>query len=100
MIPGTIRILGNDYLVQLRGSEVMHNGLGWCDSVALQIHIQSGLPASVESETLLHEIGHAIFEATSLKDTSDEERIVQCFGMGINAVLRDNPLLREYLLKA
>jgi hypothetical protein len=99
IIPGKIKIFGYEFTVDLLDEERMHDVIGWCDHNRQAIHVQAGLVPELEAETLIHEILHAIAHFTHLKETSDEERWVQCLGMGFHTVLHDNPLLREYLLK-
>lgn len=49
-------------------------------------------------DTVLHEIGHAIFWAYGIKESDDEERVVSiAFGTGLSQVFRDNPWLTGWL---
>ena len=51
-----------------------------------------------EAETVLHEVGHAIFEVMGLTDKDSEERTVAQFSCGLAMVIRDNPALIKWIV--
>jgi hypothetical protein len=53
-----------------------------------------------EAETLLHEILHAIYEIMGVKAKDTEERVVAQMSIGLAGVIRDNPELMTWLIKA
>jgi antirestriction protein ArdC len=52
------------------------------------------------AETLLHEIGHGIFDVYGINPKDGEERIVRQFAIGQSQVMRDNQALFMEMLKA
>ena len=48
-------------------------------------------------DTLLHEIGHAIYWAYGIEDEDKEERVVGTFATAWTQVYRDNPELLEFI---
>lgn len=95
-LPTRVKIIAHDYEVQQLPDELMHENMGFCNSVTQQIHVGLGLSATQEAETLVHEILHAVFYHLSLKGNA-EEQIVNGLSLGFVAVLRDNPHLWKYL---
>lgn len=79
--------------------------IGVCHTHRAEIHIKEGLARTIEQESLLHEILHAIWSAQGL-DNSDnkdglvkEEQAVAALAPGILAVLKNNLELVKYLLE-
>ena len=55
------------------------------------------MPRSRAIETLLHEIGHAIYHEYSIGEASGEEAINSLYMSGIHQVMVDNPRVVELL---
>lgn len=78
--------------VQLRG---IHMG------DALRIEVREGMPVSLLRVTTVHEVLHALIEATRtdnmFESPTTEERFVQRFAPLLTSALQDNPRLIEFL---
>ncbi len=74
---------------------------GLCGEDKQQIHIDNDLGPTVERETVLHEVMHAIWHQTELdrkfKD-SDEEMVAWTLAPRLLALLRDNEELVRWLM--
>jgi len=72
---------------------------GDCNLGRLEICVSEDQPPSIEAETLLHEIFHAIFELNGLTNLlrreDDEEQFVQSMAHSVTQVLLDNLSLRR-----
>lgn len=73
--------------------------LGFCDTKQLKIHVDPAQADGMARETLLHEILHAVADATGLADGwgDDEESTIRRLSPALLQVLRDNPGLVEFL---
>jgi hypothetical protein len=71
--------------------------LGLCDSDVLKISVFPGQLKSMELDTVLHEVIHAVDIAMLLNMS---ERQVYCITVGLLSVLKGNPQFLEYLNKA
>ena len=92
-----IRIIGHDYRVVFKESDwkTESDSHGQCDTTAMRIKIVKGMPRSRTLETLVHEIGHAIYYEMGITHVEDkgEEAINGLFMSGWHQVLMDNPQL-------
>jgi Zn-dependent peptidase ImmA (M78 family) len=62
------------------------------------IYLKDKLPNSVKSETLFHELLHAVWETTGGTTTElEEEKIISMISPTLLAALKDNKELRRYL---
>lgn len=73
--------------------------LGYYDPDNHRIHVKSKQKWEEESNTLLHELFHAIYHCYNLDKKSDEEKIVRGFANGMMEVMSRNPQLRKYFMK-
>lgn len=64
---------------------------GECDHVALTIRVDRTHDARMAANTLTHEILHAVWTQSNLKDEDEEERVVSTHANGICAAWRDSP---------
>lgn len=94
-IPSTVDVIGRTYAVQYDDS--LKGLLGLCDSDVLKISIFPGQLKSMELDTVLHEVIHAVDIAMLLNMS---ERQVYCITVGLLSVLKGNPQFLEYLNKA
>ena len=63
-----------------------------------RIRLQDNIPCTGKAiEVVLHEILHAIFHCSDMKDADDEERTVATFATWLTMVLVDNPQLMRWL---
>ena len=92
-MPEIIRVLGKDYEVKVF-EDFEH--CGECDDIRQTIKIQAHMPMSLEQDTLLHEIIHAL--DFNMK-TQMKERQVSALASGLIAVFRDNPGFVSYLFQ-
>lgn len=90
-----LNIIGREYEVVYLDD--LKDVIGDCDCDNLKIRIKNGQPPSLETDTVLHEVVHAIDNAMQLNMT---ERQVYCMTTGLIATLKDNQQFLEYLYKA
>lgn len=99
-LPTALKIGFKDYEIgELSLDEVLaEDRLGDCNDYAgtIRVAVENRRPQDV-AETLLHETLHAIWHTHKLQDGDDEERIVSVTAAALAQVLRDNPLLRQFL---
>lgn len=63
-----------------------------------RIYIQQHQPEHEQVQTLLHELGHAIWSYFALpRDRDMEERVVECFATGFCQLIRENPGFAAWL---
>lgn len=69
------------------------------DPVKLEIKLKNNQIKYQEADTLLHEILHALFVVTHIKDVKEptEEFVVASVAAGLCQVFMDNPQLRKYI---
>jgi hypothetical protein len=80
------------------------HAIGFTSVDSLTISIKPGLPRSLERETLLHEILHALYGTQGgvfkvTKRSELEEASVCALSPMLMGTLRDNPTLVSYLLE-
>lgn len=105
MIPTTIRVLGQTYVVRVEPDEhapldphdaETFDALGHCDRSRLRISLRGpdGMAPGKARETLLHEVIHAVIGTARIEPFGDleaEETLVRSLAPLLLAVLRDNP---------
>ena len=98
-LPARIRVSGQDYSVQVvDGSTDTHidDLYGYCNHRALKIALNSNYAHRGYSETLIHEVVHAINSAI---EEEPEEKDHARFCRALFSVFADNPSLLEYVLE-
>jgi hypothetical protein len=91
--PKEVRILGKAYEVQVvPGFE----DCGECFDMKQQIKLQAEMPTTLEQDTLLHEVIHALDFNMKL---NMKERQVSALAAGLIGVFRDNPSFVKYLFQ-
>jgi hypothetical protein len=98
MIPDSLQVLGLTYRVKLtkklrRDNQAVN---GYHDPEKQQIDIQENLPLEQQTETLTHEVLHALECAF---DLDLEEREVKLLARGLMAFCKSNPLYVELLAR-
>lgn len=74
---------------------------GECDSGTLTISLKRAQPSPVFAlDSLMHEVGHAIWKLFALGDENKEETAVAALATGWVMVLTDNPALAKCLYDA
>lgn len=73
--------------------------LGTYDPNLHQIRIREKQKWVEESNTILHEVFHAVYHCYNLDRKADEEKVVSGFANGMMEVMRRNPELRNYFMK-
>lgn len=69
----------------------------WSDRDHL-IRLRDTHPSALSlMDTLLHEIGHAIYDIYRLTDDDDQERIVATMATAWTQIFRDNPALLNWM---
>lgn len=96
--PERIRILGKPFkITYCQGAEPLsEDQVGECDPDKQTILIRDGAPLESEQDTLLHEVLHALDEAT---DAKLKETQIKKIATALLAVLKDNSSLGAYLRK-
>ena len=63
-----------------------------------EIRIQSGMPSPTKAvDTMIHELGHAIYWCFYIEDEDKEERTVGTMSGAWTQVFRDNPWLLDWI---
>jgi hypothetical protein len=89
--PKRVRILGKEYsVVQIADFE----NCGECHDMKQQIKLRADMPMTLEQDTLLHEVIHALDYSMKLQM---RERQVSALASGLIAVFRDNPSFVRHL---
>ena len=103
-LPPNIRIGPFDFALQPWDVNQSYGArrYGECSCVELRISISRGMAAPVKAvDTLIHEIGHALFWAYGIDaEKDDEERLVGSLATAWTAVYRDNPWLLAWIAEA
>lgn len=58
---------------------------------ALQIEIRRSMPPTRTAETILHEVLHALHDASPFAESEDEETCVQALSPAFIRLMQDNP---------
>lgn len=92
MKPETIKIGLHTFEIHFVVTDLMIDECGRLDLDQLQIYIRDGMPETMEKETLMHEILHAVrkLTATELPDEVEEEKVVQVMSHMLCEVFQDN----------
>jgi hypothetical protein len=99
-LPDTVVVLGHEIGIVVRSLHAAAGRATWgeFEPASQSIVLQEEYPSAHKAmETLLHEIGHAIWWAMGLQDADNEERVVRAFGTALASVFRDNLWLSEWL---
>lgn len=102
-LPASLRIIGQTYAVSFMDEFTADaaDALGLIDHTKLRIQIRAGMPTEKTLECLIHEAAHGITYAMHSDETEDDaEAIVDRFGRGFMALLRDNPELLQYITES
>jgi len=99
MIPGTVKIGSVVYLISLV-DKLEDDDYGMCDSHTQMIYISKDQSAQHVTDTLLHEIMHAIWHESGLFSVkrADEEQIVRTTSTWITMVLKENPAIAALII--
>lgn len=101
--PHVYRIVRDRAAIDRAGQAMSATLLGHCDRQALEIAVAPDLAGTVTAETVVHELLHAITDLTGLEDRLGdalEEEVVRALSPRLLELLRDNPDLVAYLVKA
>lgn len=98
--PAFVKIGPVDYKLILDSS--LQENFGECDTALQVIHISVRQTAQAASDTLLHEILHAIWDESGLfmHKRPSEETIVRTVSTWLRMVLRDNPAVARLIVDA
>lgn len=69
---------------------------GEYDPPTLTIRIKNGMPESLERETFVHELLHAVWDCAGLP-TKNEEKIIDRLATSLTDAFLDNPQLKDVL---
>lgn len=99
-LPPSVRVGAHDFtLLPLSIHEASGRRIwGRFEAAAQTIHLQQDMPTSaVAVDTILHEIGHAIWWAYGIQDDDKEERTVRTLATAWAQIFRDNPALIAWI---
>lgn len=102
-LPASIRIGPIDFRIEKWSSHAADSRRAWgeCSLSEFVIRIQENIPRPEKTaDTLLHEIGHAIWAVWKLEDADKEERVVSTMATAWTQVYRDNPWLLDWIKEA
>lgn len=100
-----LSILGKEWSVFWYSRKLLtelHTGednWGKCHAAKRYIEILTQLDALENLDTLMHEIGHAIWYEFKRGEDETEENAVNVLASGFTRVLADNPKLQQYIKK-
>lgn len=102
-LPGRIRVGLYDFTIQKWEATQAASAqrFGECSCAEQRIAVQRDMPTRVKAaDTMLHEVGHAVWWAFGVEDADKEERTVSIMSSGMATVYRDNPWLLDWLKEA
>ena len=98
-LPKTIKVGPYDIKVEVITKPVMENRGEYHDGIeTIYINNNPEMQKWKETNVILHEIFHVVYHLGHLKDSSDEENVVDVFATWMAMVFRDNPDLAKYIL--
>ena len=92
-------ILGQLYRIEL-SQDISDDELGRCEATHQKLYINERQGACSMRDTVLHEIGHALFYLMNLKDDCTEEDFVSRFSTGLRSVMLENKALSEWIFSS
>lgn len=100
--PKSVKVAAFDFKIEPWTAIQAHSSrkYGECSVEEFTIRIQENLDHFKAIDSLMHEIGHAIYWAYSIEDEDKEERVVSTFGTAWTQVFRDNPDVIRFLTEA
>jgi hypothetical protein len=99
-LPASIRVGPFDYAIERMTSNQSASMRRWGEFSSMEsvIRVSTNFPTAVKAvDTLLHEVGHAIWFAWGIEKGDDEERVVGNAAMGWVTVYRNNPWLLGWI---
>lgn len=99
MRSGWVKIGKNKWRIQFVDT-VSDYDMGECDYDKRKLYIRKGQSVRDESNTVLHEIMHALCHDRKLGLKGEEENVVNNLTNGLQAFLRDNPGFGRKLMEA
>ena len=98
-LPKTIRVACYDYAVEKmdKHTAIEDRKYGSCSSIKHIISIDTEIDDMRVVNTLIHEVGHAIYDAYEIQEGDHEERIISTMATGWTQVFRDSPELLEFI---
>lgn len=97
----SVNVLGHDYSIEFASEEVIpgEDTNGVIQFSKQRIFVRDDMPERHQRVVLLHEIIHAIFEASGHNDYRVDEDLTECLSYALVSLLRSNPELVAYLTK-
>jgi len=101
-LPSSVRIGFADYTVvpMTKDEAAKSDHFGITDVDALEIRINTEMPAQRQINVLLHEMLHACWDMGDLEDTVAEEKAVTVLSIQVSMLMRDNPGLFHHMIEA
>ena len=101
-LPSSIRVGPYDFAIELMPAS-WRDTTGYLGEFSPDEHVirlqAEPAGAAIAIDTLLHEIGHAIWWGYHLADSEQEERVVSIMGTAWTQVYKDNPALLQWIAK-
>jgi hypothetical protein len=69
-------------------------------SSRLRIRVDNDLPATIQAETLIHELIHAMYDAHGWENAMTEEQVCEALGRGLAQLFQANPEIYAVIDKA
>lgn len=101
-LPCSVRVGAHDITIQIlpHHQASARGEWGYFQAAAQLIVVQDQMPTAAKAvDTVLHEIGHALWWSYTLEDADKEERIVSTQATGWAQIFRDNPALVAWIAK-
>jgi hypothetical protein len=101
-IPASIKVAGETIVIETYGMETAGaTGIfGAFNALHAKLIICDELSKMACLNTMLHEIGHAIYFFYGIEDADEEEKTVNQMGIGWAQIWKDNPDLVKFLTYA
>lgn len=95
--PTSIKVFGQKYKIKYDYKD--EENYGETDSQTNTIYIRDNLPKDKEFRVFMHEVTHAVIAETPLAERKrfTEEEVCDIVGFHIMDVLKDNPMIVEWL---
>lgn len=74
-----------------------HDRLAECDTARAEIRVRPGQAPTQERDSVLHEVLHACWDQTALRDHDIEEQVVSSLAPILLGVIRDNAEFMRWL---
>lgn len=97
-LPEKVRVAGREFSLEYRKESDMEGAAGWCQWSSNSIAILEDQLPIEETDTVLHELFHAILYCQGREyGGKTEELYVRALATGLTGLLQDNPEFTKWL---